>query len=76
MKYREIKRLTRFKYLGKIPEPTEGERIRRKIENNHLSRLFQNTVKCLSIHTKSRHHNTVVNSESLYASETPVNNTK
>ncbi|KAK9875033.1 hypothetical protein WA026_005839 [Henosepilachna vigintioctopunctata] len=74
-KYGKINRVTHFKYLGEILAPTGGEKIAQKTRLSKMKRAYGLThniynKKCMSIHTKIRHYNTVFKPQALYASET------
>lgn len=74
-KYGKIHRVQQFKYLGEIIEPTGKEKMAQKVRLQKMKRALGKTKdiynkKCMSIHTKIRHYNTVIKPETLYASET------
>lgn len=80
-KYGKINRVTHFKYLGEILEPTGGEKIAQRTRLQKMKRALGKTrniynKKCMSISTKIRHYNTVIKPEALYASETLSLHTK
>ena len=80
-KYGKINRVSHFKYLGEILEPTGGEKISQKMRVIKMRRAYHKihdiyNKKCLSMNTKIRHYNSVIKPEALYASETLTLHTK
>ena len=74
-KYGKINRVNQFKYLGEIIEPSGKEKMAQKTRMQKMKRALWKTKdiynkKCISIHTKVKHYNTVIKPETLYASET------
>ena len=80
-KYGKINRVTHFKYLGEVLEPTGKEKIAQNTRLLKMKRALYKTQgiynkKWLTTFTKIRHYNTVIKPEVLYASETLMLHTK
>lgn len=80
-RYGIINRVPYFKYLGETIGPTGDEKQAQEVRLQKIKRALGTTQKiynkkCLSIHTKVQHYNTVIKPEILYASETLIMNRK
>jgi len=74
-KFGTIEKVSEFRYLGEILEPSGKEGRAQEARMQKMKRAFGRTQnvynkKCISYPTKLRHYNAVIKPEVLYASET------